>query len=153
MPAISNGEPWRLLRAAIYALILAASMKYGATNHPRVTLDLALANPQKYDNMLVDTVVEGRVFSVEQNGIILRSGEHLIPVRGRIESADPGDFISLRALFHKQGWLELKEARVAKGRRGKIVLSALTATVVLCLFVRHYRFDFRRLFFLERRRA
>ena len=151
--AAASSSLRRFLRAAVYTLILAASLKYGAMNHPRVTLELALANPQRYDKVLVDTVVEGRVFSVEQNGIILRAGEHLIPVRGRIESANPGDFIFIRALFHEQGWLELKAARVAKGRRSKIVLSALAAAAVLCLFVRHYRFDFRRLLFLEDRRA
>jgi hypothetical protein len=70
-------------------------------------------------------------------------------VNGTIQELNKNDHIDIVAIFHKEGYLELKEFHVRKFRRSKIFLSILPILFVTWLFFRRYRFDKAKGIFVE----
>jgi len=56
----------------------------------------------------------------------------------------------LKAVFHKEGYLELEQAHVLKLRPLKMVLSVIPLLVITGVFLRIYRVRLKWPFFIER---
>lgn len=133
-----------------FLIVLVGLVWYGYEYNPTVSLQMCLNDPLLYDGREIDAGMETKVVEIIPDGFILQQGGRTIRVMGDRQNASPGDYVGLQAVFHKEGYLELKSLYVAKGRRLKIVLSALPVLLVLFLLFKNFRFDWRRLLFIER---
>ncbi len=111
---------------------------------------MCLRDPLRYDRQEIGVGTEAKVVEIFPGGFMLQEMGRTIRVEGNSLNALPGDFVRLRAVFHKEGYLELKHLYVAKGRRLKIVISILPALLVLFLILKSYKFNWRRMLFTER---
>ena len=111
---------------------------------------MCLNDPLRYEGQEIGVGTEATVVEILPDGFLLREMGQTIRVEGDPQNASPGDLVRLRAVFHRQGYLELRHLYVAKGRRLKIALSIVPALLVLFLVLRAYRFDWKRMLFTER---
>ena len=131
-------------------LILAGLIHYGYRFNPEINLSKCLIDPARYDGREVAVRPEAKVIKRLPDGFVLQVMGHIIRVKGDPQNISQGDYVVMRAIFHKEGYLELKRIYVAKGRRLKILLSIVPAVLVLFLFFKIYRFNWRRMLFAER---
>jgi len=110
-----------------------------------------MSNPLKYDEkeiLLEQDVVVSRIlkdqFELSQKG-------KKIMVTGMVQGLSVNDYISIRAVFHKEGYLTIKEAQIMKLRRLKMFMSLCAAGFVGVLFLRRYRLCIRKVHIVERR--
>lgn len=139
---------WVLISGLVLLLIVLAY--YGYRYNPRVNLSMCLNDPLKYDCHEISIETEAKVFERLPDGFILQEMGHTIRVKGDPQNVSPGDYVQLKAIFHKEGYLGLKHLYVAKGRRLKILVSIAPVVLVLFLLFRTYRFDWRQMLFRER---
>ena len=66
------------------------------------------------------------------------------------KSLKSNEFVSLRATFHKEGYLTVKEMHVHRYRRLKIAISILPVMIVGWIFFRKYKFNSKKMVFIER---
>lgn len=130
--------------------VLGGLLWYGYRNNPSLSLEMCLRDPLRYDREEIGVGTEAKVVEILPDGFLLKEMGRTIRVKGDPQNASPGDFVRLRAVFHRQGYLELKHLYIAKGRRFKIYISIVAALLILFLVLRTYRFDWRRMFFTER---
>ena len=140
----------RILFAVSSLLLMIWLSWYGKENDPTITLQMCLKEPRRYDNAIIEVGTEATVDSLTKDGFILKQMGKKIKVVGSDKDLKTGEYISLLAVFHNEGWLELKKIHVAKNRRLKILTSLLPVLLVFYFFFRHYRFhcqtfEFRRL--------
>jgi len=111
-----------------------------------------LNEPEKYDGVVVEVPGVARVSRVMQDGFYLTLGKNRIKVKGTVKNLNEGDFVALVSVFHKEGYLELKEVRVRteKMYSVKIIVSLLATSLVLIWFFRTYGFHFRKGIFVPR---
>jgi hypothetical protein len=111
---------------------------------------MCLDDPLKYDETKIGVGTGAKVIELFPDGFKVKEVGRTILVKGNPEDASLGDFVRMRAVFHKEGYLELKRLQVAKGKYTKIVVSIAPALLVLFLLFRTYKFDWRRILFRER---
>ncbi len=140
----------RWIRMGGYLALLVVLIWYGKAYNPAITLAKCMADPQKYDGTTINIGTEIIVREVLSDGFIVEQMGIRVPVKGEVTGVKGGQYVALSAVFHAPGWLELKQLYIAKGRRGKIVVSLLPLGIVVLVLVRRYRFDFRRLVIFER---
>ncbi|MFB0565714.1 MAG: hypothetical protein ACETWK_08565 [Candidatus Aminicenantaceae bacterium] len=131
-------------------VVLICLVLYGYLSRDPVTLDKCLNNPIQYDGKDINVSIEATVVKLLSDGFFVRQMGRAIRVVGDPQNASVGDFVVMLAVFHKEGYLELKSLRVAKGRRLKVLISIPPALLVLFLLFWTYRFDLRLLLFKER---
>lgn len=139
---------WYKIIALLAVLVGLAA--YGYLLNPVGKLSKCLANPDLYDGQLIGVGTEAKVVELLPEGFIIQELGQRIRVVGDPPDASPGDYIRIRAVFHKEGYLELERSYVAKGRRAKIFVSIVPALLVIFLLFRTYRIDWRHLLFRER---
>jgi hypothetical protein len=98
-----------------------------------------LQAPDRYDGQVVEIGPEARVAEVRAGEFVLQQQELRIVVRADLSAQDVGHFLSGRAVFHKEGWLEPLKIAVARNRFHKIYVSIPAALWVAVLVVRHHR--------------
>ncbi len=140
----------RPLRIFIYSISLILLVLYGRYFHPFVTLQMCLANPEEYDGFTIDVGNEAVIGEVFQDGFSIEQMGQRVRVFGPTEVARPGEFITLNAVFHREGFLVVKEMRVAERRRTKIWLSVFPVLVICFIFLRRFRLDYRMMYFMKR---
>ena len=134
----------RLIRIIIYIAALTGLILYGNSHFPAITLQMCLENPARYDGTSITVGNEATVHKVTNDGFIIKQQGQLIPVKSaRIKGLRPGVFINFSAVFHKPGWLQAGEVYVMKQRRIKIWVSVIPVIMIVILFFRHFRFDFK----------
>ncbi len=131
-------------------LIVVILVWYGYRFNPTVTLRMCLNNPLKYDGREIAVRTEAKVEKLMPDGFLVMEAGHTIRVKGNPQNASLGDYVRMRAVFHKEGYLELKRFFVAKEKPLKIVVSIFPALLVFFLLLRTYRFDWRRMLFREK---
>jgi len=108
-----------------------------------VSLADCVNNPAKYDLQPVelynDTVVAGK----DTTGITINSRGIVFPVKFKdeINRILKGEYISLLAVFHKEGYLEAEKYHIHKHRRIKMATSNIAAFVFIVLFFFRFRFN------------
>ena len=138
------------LRIFLYLLVLTGFVFYGKQYNPTVTLQMCLQNPHQYDGILLNVGGEAKVAAVSEGRFTIEQLGKRIEVVGFHPEIKPDEFVMLEAVFHQEGWLELRRVYVAVFRRYKIYVSLLPLVIVFILFLRSFRFDCRRMFFYER---
>jgi len=121
-------------------------------NRPATTLNYheCLLDPNKYDGselIVKNEAIIGEIF--EDKFEILQNNKKIM-VRGATESLKSNEFVSLRATFHKEGYLTVKEIHVHRYRRLKIAISILPVMIVGWIFFRKYKFNSKKMVFTER---
>ncbi|UCC40166.1 MAG: hypothetical protein JSV96_01540 [Candidatus Aminicenantes bacterium] len=144
----SSRGRWVLISGLLLSLV--ALVLYGYRYNPRVRLQMCLDNPLKYDGTEIGVGAEAKVTRLLPDGFIVKELNRTILVKGNPQNASLGDFVRMRVIFHKEGYLELKRLQVAKRRYTKIVVSIAPALLVLFLLFRTYRFDWRLFLFKEK---
>ena len=148
---MKSGNKFRAARIALYLLFLSLLILYGYYFHPHVTLQMCLADPQKYTGSRIEVGNEALVHEIFKDGFSIKQQNRIVPVHGMSADVKINEFVIIDATFHELGWLEAHRIRVAKKRRYKIVLSVLPVLFILILFFKRYRFDFHNLYFIERK--
>jgi hypothetical protein len=115
-----------------------------------VTLGDCMADPGYFDKTLLDIGGGAKVGRVGKDGFELLKGENKIWVKGVAEGLGVNEYINVKAVFHKEGYLHLGQAHVLKWRRLKIVLSVIPVLVIAGLFLRAYRVRLHWPIFVER---
>jgi hypothetical protein len=133
--------------------LLATLTYYGYRAYPEVRLVDCLRDPERFDGVSITVGTEATVGQILEDGFVVRQMGRLVRVQGDPGDARVGDFVRLQAQFHKDGHLTLQRLYVAKKRRAKLAISLLPALLVAVLVVRSYRFDRKRLCFVERRQC
>jgi hypothetical protein len=142
----------RYAKIALLILIISVLCLYSCRESRSIYIDLGicLANAGQFDGkeiilenyVSVSSVAKDR-FEIEQEG-------KKISVMGAAKGLAPGDEIAIRAIFHRQGYLTLRELYVKKLRTVKIIISLAAALFVVWLFFSRYRFALRDFQFVER---
>jgi len=140
----------RLSVILICSMAMLGLIIYGKVYNPAVTLEMCLIQPDKYDGRTIAIGTEITVHEIFPDGFTIKQFGRIVKVKGRAGNIAPDDFITLSAVFHKQGWLELKSYHVAKKRRFKIFVSIFPALLVVFIFFKSYTFDLKRFVFTER---
>jgi hypothetical protein len=97
--------------------------------------------------------MDARVVQILQDHFIIQQLGVKMRVKGDPLNASRGDFIRLKAVFHKENYLEVVRLYVDKGRRSKIIFSIFPALLVIFLFFKTYKFDWQTLVFYRRTHA
>jgi len=144
----SGRTRWILIFELLLSLVVL--IWYGYRFNPRVTLQMCLEDPLRYDGMVIGVGAEAKVIQLLPDGFVVKEVGRTLRVKGNPQDASLGDFVRMRAVFHKEGYLELKRLQVAKGKYTKIVVSIAPALLVLFLLFRTYKFDWRWILFREK---
>ncbi|MBC7187997.1 MAG: hypothetical protein H5U38_13265 [Calditrichaeota bacterium] len=143
----------RLVTIGLLLCLLAVLSYYGYRAYPEVRLIDCLRDPERFDGVSITVGNEAKVWQIVEDGFVVRQMGRLVRVQGDPGTARVGDFVRFQAQFHRDGHLTLQRLYVAKRRRAKVAISLLPALLVAVLVVRSYRFDRRRLCFVERRQC
>jgi len=143
----------QIRKISVYTLILIFLIIYSKVSYPHVTLDMCLKEPDKYDNYSIFIINEITVSKITDNGFLINHEGSDYTVIGALENVKDNDYLTIRAIFHKEGWLELQQGHVVKNRRLKVYLSAIPVLIIVSLFMLIYRFNFRYFRFEERKNA
>ena len=139
---------WIVIPALLFILI--CLIWFGFQNAPSITLQMCLDNPTYYDGYEIGVGNEATIAQLLPEGFLVRQMSNTIRVSGGPQNASVGDFVQLRAIFHKEGYLELVKMHVAKQRRAKIFISVVPTLLILFIFFRRFKFNWRQMFFHER---
>jgi hypothetical protein len=134
-----------VLRAALLlllGLILGLLSAYGAHHHPWISYADCLADPAACDGRLVEEFRESMIGAIHADGFeLLQRGERPVFVKADTADLKMGEFIALKAVYHREGPLTATKMKVAYGRREKMAVSLVPAALVIFLFFRQFRFN------------
>jgi hypothetical protein len=139
------------MKKGFLLLIIVALCIYGYFTHPQPTLKQCLLDPEKYDGYPLKVFGEVRAGSIHKEGFEFVEEKSRVWVKPRPKDIKDNEFIEMQVVFHKEGYLELLQYYIHKGRRLKIAVSAIAVVVVMLLFFREYKFDLKRGLFVERK--
>ncbi len=137
----------RIIRITLYLVVLCLLVLFGSYNNPTITLAMCDADPIKYDNAFLEIGNEITVKTIYPDSFIVHQNGKLYKVVGRSKNLIPNQFISLKANYHRDGWLELVDYHVSEKRRVKIWVSVLPVFIVLIIFFKQFRFSFKNFYF------
>ena len=150
---IFSNNKGRITVIVVLLILLVALMHYGFKHYPSVTLQMCLDNPTRYHGTEIGIGTEATISKLDTDGFFIQQMGNSVKVFGEADNVRLGDFVQMRAIFHKAGYLELRQLYIAKKRRQKIVVSIAPTVLVLVLFLKTYKFDLRRFLFCERNDA
>ncbi len=141
----------RILKIVLLAIALAGLIFYARTAKVELTLSQCLTDPGLYDGREVPVGLEAKVVEVRPDRLrISQLGglidvkvppgfDSIVPRGTRLEDLQPGQFVQARTVFHRGGYLELRELRVASLRKIKILVSILPVLLVAVWLARSLR--------------
>jgi len=144
-PGAAVLRPCLLLLLGLVLILLAA---YGAFHHPWISYADCIADPAACDGLVVEEFHEPRIGEIRPDGFeLLQRGEAPVFVAADTSGLVSGEFVGLKAVFHREGTLTAKVVKVASRRREKMAVSLIPPVLVLFLFFRNFRFNAKRLEF------
>ena len=127
---------------AILTILTGILCYYSARCHPWTDLKSCLNDPEAFDLRVVEQFDEPVIGKLLPDGFMLhhRQGP---PVRVYADTTGlvQGEYIGMKAVFHREGYLEALSLRVARNRRYKIGLSMIPVIIIGILFIRVFRWD------------
>jgi len=143
---------YRTQKIVVLFFVIILLCIYSHRNRSAVALHYheCLLEPEKYEGrelIVKNDAVIGEIF--EDKFEIVQHNKKIM-VRGVTESLKSNEFVSLRATFHKEGYLTVKEMHVHRYRRLKIAISILPVMIVGWIFFRKYKFNSKKMVFIER---
>ena len=115
-----------------------------------LTYGECLLNPEKYDGrelIVKNEAITGEIF---KDTFEIQQNNTKIMAIGATDNLKSNEYISLRATFHKEGYLTVKELHLHRYRRLKIVISIVPVFLVGWIFFRKYKLYFQKMVFMER---
>jgi hypothetical protein len=132
-------------------VVLAGLILFGATHNPWVTLNDALAQPDRYDGRVINLFIYPRIERIDADGFDIReAGGPIIHVLGDTTGLKAGEYVGMQAIFHKDGVLTATHANVARRRNFKVLFSLFPVAFVGFLFFRSYRWNVKKFQFEAR---
>ena len=103
-----------------------------------------MQNPEKFDGEWVTHYHEPMIGEIYADGFqLLQLNRSPIRVTADTTGLIQEKFLGLRAIFHKEGYLEAVSLHVSRNRRYKIGLSVLPVLFIGLLLIRFYRIDWK----------
>jgi hypothetical protein len=139
---------------AALCIVLGLLSGYSAFHHPWLSYRDCVSDPVRHDGRLVGEFHEPLIGEIRRDGFeLLQRGEAPVFVFADTTGLISGEFVSLKAVFHKDGSLTATVAVVASRRREKMILSLFPAVLILLLFFKYFRFIPKRFEFEPRSHA
>jgi len=141
----------RRIALLILTMTAAGLCVRSALRHPWTSLNQCLDQPERYDGHEVTQFREPVIGKLFADGFELLQKDGP-PVRVYCDTTGliRGEFVGIRATFHRQGYLDQTYLQIATLRREKMVISVLPAVLVVGLFMCRFRWN-RRKFQIEPR--
>jgi hypothetical protein len=146
----SNGNRIAKVCCLFTALFILCVYSYWEGTKQEVTVEKCLSNPLQYDGKEIILEDHILVLAVFKNQFEIYQGGSKMMVTGTADGLTPNDNISLKAIFHRQGYGTLQELYIHKLRKHKIIISLGAVIFVVGLFLKRYRFSLKKLCFVER---
>jgi hypothetical protein len=138
----------------LLCLVLGLLSGYSAFHHPWLSYRDCVSDPVRYDGRLVEEFHEPVIGVLRKDGFeLLQRGEYPIFVSADTAGLVSGEFVSLKAVFHRDGPMVATVALIASRRKEKMALSLLPAALILALFCKIFRFNLKRFEFEPRSHA
>lgn len=132
------------------ALLILLGCLYSQYRYGNLTLHECLTSPDQCDGASLKLGNNTRAGKVREDGFEILKGDNKITVIGSADGLKTNDYVEMIAVFHKEGYLELKDIYVRKLRELKIFISVMPVLFVLWLFIKQYRFDLTRKAFIQK---
>jgi len=132
----------RLSLFFLSGIVLAGLSLYGHRENPWNRLNSALRDPEAFDGRLIDLFVFPRIECLQPDGfqVSLRDGS-VMKVHSDTAGLHPGDWINLKAWFHKDGTLTAQSVAIAKNQKYKIGFSLFPPILVVVLWFIVFRWN------------
>jgi len=135
-----KGEMRKILATTLLSAIVVLCL-YSALYHPGLLLDKCLAAPDKYDGALVLTPLESMTGAVRKGAFIVKWDSKEILVKGNTAGLTPGEYITVKGIFHREGYIEATFIHAGRYRRLKMIVSLAGAAFVLYLLYKNLRWN------------
>lgn len=129
-----------LLTLAFYSLIFGPKTE--------LTYPECMTNLREYDSK--ELIVSGRIRKITNSVPEIFEWNTYIPIQGIKEPLKVGQTISALVTFDKKGFVEVKDYHIHQYRDIKLLVSILAFIIVISLFFREYKFNFRKFVFLRK---
>ena len=134
-----------ILLSVIVLLLLSV---YNYNNHPWISIETCIKNPTAFDGKIVEKFSEPMIGKLYKDGFILKQKQgRSIRVYADTSGLKTGEYLGLKARFHKEGYLEAVYIKVSKYRRYKIWLSVIPVFFVLFFLIRNLKFNWKKFLF------
>jgi len=115
---------------------------YNTRTSPWISVADCLEDPEAYDGKLVTRYREPLIGEIFADGFqLIQKNAPSIRVYADTTGLISGKFVGMRAVFHKQGYIEVRSLHVAKRRRYKIWISVLPVFLVGFLCLKTFRWN------------
>jgi len=104
-------------------------------------LDDCIADPARYDGAVVFSPHEATAGKIVGGGFLLRWQGREMPVRGNAPDLAAGEYVAVRGIFHREGYIEALSIHVGRYRRTKMLVSVFGAAIVLSLLWKNFRWN------------
>jgi hypothetical protein len=138
------GMTTRRIKFTVLAVVTAGLCVRSAFFHPWLSLNTCMARPTENDGKRVTQFHEPKIATIFGDGFLLtqKKGPSIrvfCDTTGLVE----GEFVGIKAVFHKEGYLDEAVTQVARLRREKIAVSIVTAVAVCFFFLLRFRWNWR----------
>ncbi len=149
----------RLLKIIICIVILIIMGLYNEylSKENIITLSECFNNPVENHLKVIKIAQDAKVINVNESRIeVCYRGDNINVQYNKyktdlLNSEIIGEKISMKTIFHKEGYLELERFHVHKNRVWKVVLSLLTSIVFFILFIKKFKFNIKEFVFEDRK--
>lgn len=111
-------------------------------------------DPEKYDLNVVKMYNDAVVVDAEENGFTINYYGLIMPVKYNgnpvIDKTMKNQRLSIRAIFHKEGYLEANKVHIHKYRYVKVYTSLFAVLMIFIVFISNYKFNVSKFTFEER---
>ena len=143
-------EKYKSIKVTGLLLTIILACLYSKSRYENLTLHECLTSPGQCEGAVLKLGNNTRTGKVHEDSFEIRNGADKITVVGSADGLKTNDYIEMIAVFHKEGYLELRDIYVRKLRMIKIVVSVLPVLLTTWLFARRYKFELSRRMFIEK---
>jgi|WetSurMetagenome_2_1015567.scaffolds.fasta_scaffold729841_1 hypothetical protein len=132
----------RLFAVFGLTVLLVGLCLFAKFNHPWISLNECLSNPERYDGKRVWQFREPRVGKIEKDGfwLIQRQGPTVF-VNCDTTGLKENSYLGMVAVFRKPDMLEAERIQLSPKRREKMATSLVPALIIVILLIRAFTVD------------
>jgi hypothetical protein len=133
---------------SLYIFLLLSSLfslsYFSVHHHPWISVTDCLKNPDKYNGVVVTNYFEPTIGKIYADGFnLLQKHNPSIRVDADTTGLIKGEYVGLKAIFHKAGYLKAVDLVVARKRREKIWISVIPTILIGFLLLRYFRLNWK----------
>ncbi|MFO7891980.1 MAG: hypothetical protein R6V04_16760 [bacterium] len=135
----------RLIPILILLTILGLLCVYTGWTHPWLNIKECLQNPEQHDSKLITEYWEPKIGKIYPDGFqMIQRHAPSIKVYCDTSGLKTGEFVGIKAVFKKEGYLIAEKVFIASNRQYKIWLSVIPVLIIFFLFLRYYKFNLKK---------